>query len=323
MKPWQHLVVAVADPFVSRQMAIKKAAAIAARCNARITLFHAFSLPYPLPNPAPKSSADALRAASEQRHKGLEKLAKPLRRAGLTVDCVVEWDFPAHEAIVRHLLKHKPDLLVAESHRHGKVARWLLANTDWELIRACPCPLWFVKSPKLPAQPSVLAAVDPLHAHAKPALLDQHILDEAFALTTQLSGKLNLAHAYTAPLSSASGTFIEPLRIPISPDRARRFQESISKEVEQLASGYDIAASRCFVKDGDPVAVINTLAQQKKVDVVAMGAVSRSKLKRSFIGSTAEKLIDQLRCDLLIVKPPGFKTSVPKQAAAVRLHMRS
>jgi universal stress protein E len=46
-----------------------------------------------------------------------------------------------------------------------------------------------------------------------------------------------------------------------------------------------------------------------------MGAVSRSGLKRLFIGHTAERVIDRLKCDVLIVKPEGFKTPVPKKAA--------
>ena len=34
-----------------------------------------------------------------------------------------------------------------------------------------------------------------------------------------------------------------------------------------------------------------------------MGAVSRAGLKRIFIGSTAEHVLDSLHCDVLVVKP--------------------
>ena len=37
-----------------------------------------------------------------------------------------------------------------------------------------------------------------------------------------------------------------------------------------------------------------------------MGAVSRSGLQRIFIGSTAERVLDRLPCDLIVVKRPGF-----------------
>jgi universal stress protein E len=42
-----------------------------------------------------------------------------------------------------------------------------------------------------------------------------------------------------------------------------------------------------------------------------MGAISRSGLQRAFIGSTAERVLDRLPCDALIVKPPGFSASLP------------
>jgi Universal stress protein family len=36
---------------------------------------------------------------------------------------------------------------------------------------------------------------------------------------------------------------------------------------------------------------------------VVMGAVSRSGLKGLFIGNTAERILDELSCDILLVKP--------------------
>ena len=47
-----------------------------------------------------------------------------------------------------------------------------------------------------------------------------------------------------------------------------------------------------------------------RASVVVMGAVSRSALTRLFIGHTAERVIDALKCDVLIVKPRRFKTRV-------------
>src|SRR5690606_33301915 len=107
---------------------------------------------------------------------------------------------------VREVLKVKPDMLVTESHRHGRLARLLLANTDWELIRSCPCPLWFVRSPELPRRLEVLVAVDPRHTRAKPARLDDRLLSAAGALTRQLNGRISMVHAYEAPASTMPST---------------------------------------------------------------------------------------------------------------------
>jgi universal stress protein E len=49
--------------------------------------------------------------------------------------------------------------------------------------------------------------------------------------------------------------------------------------------------------------------------IVVMGAVSRSGLRRVFIGNTAERLLDDLNCDLLVVKPANFKSAVSRRRA--------
>jgi len=54
-------------------------------------------------------------------------------------------------------------------------------------------------------------------------------------------------------------------------------------------------------------------------DIVVAGVVSRSALKRVLIGHTAERLLDCLRCDLLIVKPAEFESAVPRAARGPRL----
>jgi universal stress protein E len=50
-----------------------------------------------------------------------------------------------------------------------------------------------------------------------------------------------------------------------------------------------------------------------------MGAVSRSGLKRIFIGNTAQRLLDTLACDILVVKPHQFRARVSRNARGVRL----
>jgi universal stress protein E len=39
------------------------------------------------------------------------------------------------------------------------------------------------------------------------------------------------------------------------------------------------------------------------VNILVMGAISRSKIDRLLLGSTAEKIIDAVECDILILKP--------------------
>ena len=53
--------------------------------------------------------------------------------------------------------------------------------------------------------------------------------------------------------------------------------------------------------------------------IVVMGAISRSGLKAAFIGNTAERVLDDLPCDLLVVKPQRFANRVPRTKRGVRI----
>jgi nucleotide-binding universal stress UspA family protein len=58
---------------------------------------------------------------------------------------------------------------------------------------------------------------------------------------------------------------------------------------------------------------IITTALKLRSAIVVMGAVSRSGLKRLFIGDTASETIDSLQADVLVVKPGGFVADVPRR----------
>jgi len=306
-KSWKAILVAVRDPGARKQIAIRKAARIAATCGARITLFHAFSAPFPLPDPMPSDSTAILRAAARQRRDQLEKLARPLRALGLAVECEAVWDFPPAHAIVRRSLAGKPDLVVAESHRHSRLARWFLANSDWELIRECPCPVWFVKQERLAKNALVLAAIDPTHAHAKPAALDDRLLQAAASVTHQLGGKVALIHVEDI------GRVLPPRLITRPASETAAIGAVTLEGLTRLAKRNGVTAAKRVLKMGTPADVLVATAAELKAGLLVMGAVSRSGLGHSHIGSTAEAVIDEVTCDVLIVKPRQFKTAVSRR----------
>jgi universal stress protein E len=229
----------------------------------------------------------------------------------------VRWDYPIYEAIIRQVRKTNPDLLIADSHREGKLARLVLANTDWQLMRECPCPLWFVRSGELPRQLRVLVAVDPRHTHAKPARLDDRLLQSARAIERQLGARISLVHAYETPPSAVPGMMMEPIRLPVAPERTREFIASTRAAVAKLADKFGIDAAACAIEEGAARNVIPAEVRRRKVDLLVMGAVSRSLLARPIIGSTAERVIDDVDCDVFVVKPAGFKSRVKRAAVKV------
>ncbi len=304
---WNAIVVAVRDPGARKQTAIRKAARIAAQTGARLTLLHAFSAPFPLPQPMPSDPTAILRMVAKSRRQQLLKLARPLRARGLQVQCEVVWDFPPAHAVVRHVLTSKPDLVVAESHRHTRLARWFLANSDWELIRECPCPVWFVKHDRLAKKSLVLTAIDPTHARAKPSGLDDRLLQAAASVTRQLGGRIALIHVEDQSQLLPRRRFTRPAG-ELGPPGAVTVET-----MGRLARRNGVGTAKCVLKIGMPAYALVESAAEMKADLLVMGAVSRSGLGHSHIGNTAEAVIDGVTCDVLVVKPRQFKTAVARK----------
>ncbi|MEO8443755.1 MAG: universal stress protein [Gammaproteobacteria bacterium] len=288
--PWRSIAVVV-DPFEKSHPALQKAAALARRCGANLTLLNTFVLPQPMADVAGISARELIAAALRDRRRMLEKEAAALRRRkggrALRVRCVVEWDHPQHEAVVRHVMDAKPDLLVAEGGHHGRLARWILSNTDWELIRSCPCPLWLVRGASLPARPKLLVAVDPRHVQARRSRLDTRLMEAAHRLTGNFGGTISVVHAD-------------------DPD------DSCIDAVERLAARHAVPPARRYVIPGPTTRVLPEVVAKSGADVLLLGAVSRSRPGEPFIGTTAERIIDRVECDLFVVKPVGYRSPVSK-----------
>ena len=291
-KPSWRSITVVVDPQQKAHPALQKAAALAARCGAGLTLLNTFVLPQPMADVARISARELVSAALRDRRRQLEKLAAGLRRRKLKVKCVVEWDYPQSEAVVRHVLATRPDLLVAETAHHGRFARWILSNTEWELIRTCPCPLWLVRGGRLPAKPQLLVAVDPAHGQAVHTRLDARLLQAAGQIVDCIGGTIGIVHVDDPQASQIDA-------------------------VERLGKRHGIAPARRYVVPGEITRVLPALVAQTGADILLMGAVSRSRLGQPFIGTTAERLIDRVECDVFVVKPVGFRSPVLRRRPRV------
>lgn len=254
---------------------------------------------------------EAMRRAQMEHQLGyLRSLARELGDAAPPVALKVVWDAPLSEGIVRETLRSEPRLVLKDTHQHTSLARALFSHTDWQLIRDCPAPLWLVKSGAL-QRPVILAAVDPMHEYAKPAALDELILDEAERLAGLLDGELHVYHGYdpTPEIARAGAFAMAPAPLPLD-EIAQRVATAHREAFEQLLEGRALPDARRHLLPGNPVERLPALARQLGAGLVVMGAVARGRLKHATVGSTAERVLDHLPCDVLVLKPPGFESPV-------------
>lgn len=241
----------------------------------------------------------------------LERLARLAFSEPRRVRVHAEWDYPPHEAIVRRALATRAGLVIAATRERWPGARLLLANTDWELIRNCPCPLLLVKTAHSYERGAVIACLDPFHAHDKPAALDRRILEAGERIAAAIGGELHAFHAYLPIIATVPSALGQPVPVWLPPDVEEQHGKRVRQALDALARQARIPPARRHLRMGDIADELTALIRRTRARVVVMGAVSRSGLKRLFIGSTAERVLDRLPCDVLIVKPREFRSPVP------------
>jgi len=317
--PIRRILLAVKDPRARAHPALVKGAQLARALGARVRLFHAITAPV-LIEAADRRSATLAQIEADRRERmraRLATLAGELVKQGVAADVAVEWDFPPHEAIVRAARAFKADLIVAECHPRHHVAPWLLRFADWELLRASPVPVLLVKRGGRYRRPAVLAALDPTHAYAKPAGLDPAIVRYGALVAAGLRGTLHALHAYNAmPIG------LTPAEMSM-PEVMAQFEVSQSARAQALLDralgSASVARRNRHVSDRHPADAIADVAHETGSQLVVMGAISRSGLKRLLVGNTAERVLDRLRCDVLVVKPKAFPARTGRARRGARV----
>jgi universal stress protein E len=321
MRRIRRIFVAVKNTRQKSFPALAKAAVLARALDARLDLFHGISEPVAFETFVGDGLAKFQEAERARHRKRLEAMAEPLRRSGIDVSTAVEWDYPSHEALVRRAQRTRADLIIAGRHTSQHAAPWLLRYTDWELLRQSPVPVLLVKKPRPYRAPAILAAVDPAHSFSKTAQLDRSILEIGARIGEATRGALHVMHAYVPDIIGMDETeLISPNASQLIADKAAALASKRLDSTLRTSGLSALKASRRHLVPLHPVDSIPRMAQRLKCDIVVMGALSRTGLKRLLIGNTAERLLDDLACDLLVVKPPGFKTGVGKSIRGPELY---
>jgi len=300
----------VVDPTARTQPALQRAVWLATSTGAELELFVCYYNEY-LGGDRLFDSPSLEKAREEiinGHERNLAEMAKPLRDSGLKVNTTAVWDHPLYQGIVRHAAAIGADMVFKDTHHHSAVSRALLTNTDWNLIRACAVPLWLVKARDIPDNPLFVAAIDPMNEHDKPAALDDEILALSKSLAEVSGGSVRAFHSFDPRIAVATATANAYIPVSLPFDEIEiQMREQHEKRFVEVVEFHDIAKDMSHLVAGLTHEELPQLAEDKNAAVVVMGAVSRNRWKRLFIGATAERTLEHLPCDLLIVKPDWFQ----------------
>jgi universal stress protein E len=298
-------ILAIIDPTAEEYPSLAKAAHLAARYGARLELFVCDTKSARETRWSAQRLRDPNRLLDLDLKPMLEALAAPLREQGLDVATDCAYADSLADGLLDRIRQARADLVVKDTHSHSLLRRTLVANTDWELIRHCDAPLLLVRARQWAAAPVVVAAVDPGHVNDKSAALDRAILKWGRSVSEILEASLHIVHAYVPlAVASAAANMAAPSTHTLTPEVMGFERRQKQRELQALAAPYGIADEFLHVDLGVASDVIPLQSEALHADITVMGAVARSGLQRLFIGTTAERVLERLACDVLIVKAP-------------------
>src|SRR5262245_32518985 len=212
----RHILVVI-DPTATEHPAFERASRLARAFGARVELFVCHV------QPGASVHVDTLR---------LESMVEQLRGMGIEATADESSAATLHVGIVRKVLSARPSLLIKDTHPHTLLRRTWLANTDWQMIRVCPCPVLLVRPGPWSEPARIAAAVDIALPGEKPAELDHALLDaaETFALASGVS--LHAAHAYlpVSELAARATVAVVPMAAGVEPARVIGDREKMARE---------------------------------------------------------------------------------------------
>ena len=301
-------ILVVVDPSEDNQKALFRALEMSERHPAQITVFLTiYDFSYEMTTMLSPDERNSMRnAVIQDRKDWLTELIAESQIAANNIDTKVVWHNRPYESIIRTVLEGEYDVVVKGTHEHDILKSVIFTPTDWHLLRKCPCSVLLVKEHEWPENGKVLAAVNAGTEDEDHAKLNNTIIEHAQFVSRLLRSETHLVNAYPpTPMNIA-------VEIPeFDPNEYNSTMKNHHKKtLHQLATENDLDVGNTHLYEGMPEDVIPRVAKDLDAELVVIGTVGRSGISAALIGNTAEHVIDNLNCDLLALKPPGFESPV-------------
>lgn len=231
----------------------------------------------------------------------LTSLVNDLHQEGFQATSEIAWYNNYHNTIVT-IQKAQGCGLVIKTHlADSALKRVIITPEDWKLLRTCPCPILIVNQDKSWLGRSVLAAVDLGNPDKNHIALHDAIVKLANTLTRVAEGNLHLVSVYPSPIFSE----IHPdSNVPGMTPEIKEIYTSACKAFEDQYPA--LTKENIHLAAGAADIIIPQTAKELDAAVCVIGTVARTGISGVLIGNTVEAILDDLDCDVLILKPDSI-----------------
>lgn len=298
-------ILVVADPTVEEQKALARAKELISKHPAKLTLFLSiYDFSYEMTTMLSPEERDTMKTAVIQDRESW--LQEQLAAMEIDAEVKVVWHNRPYESIIKEVLANNYDLVVKGTHEHDVLKSVIFTPTDWHLLRKCPASVLLVKEHDWPEHGKVLAAVSAGARDEAHGSLNSEIISHACSMASLLHSETHLINAYPpTPMNIA-------VEIPeFDPGEYNSNLKRYHREaVSELADEFKLNTDNLHIYEGMPEDVIPRMAKELDAELLVMGTIGRSGISAALIGNTAEHVMDNVNCDLLALKPPGFESPI-------------
>jgi nucleotide-binding universal stress UspA family protein len=207
-------------------------------------------------------------------------------------------------ALIQEVIHAGHDLLVRSRGRDEPTRPRPFGAIDMELLRQCPCPVWFVAPGETHRPWRVLAAIHASGDELVEQGLNEEILDWALMLSGFGDTRLTIFQAWSVYGASVLKSHMPPAELTELIETTRRREEdALARFVQPFAEQLNGVAVES--EYGEPDEAIVRFVEANGIDVVVMGTVARPGIAGVVMG-TAERVLQCLRGSVVAIKPPAL-----------------
>ena len=211
----------------------------------------------------------------------------------------VVWNKNFQLGLTEYINKNSFDLIVKTAHSHAGLERLFFTPTDWHLLRDTETNILFVKNGVWPSNTTILGSInvetdDPEHLR-----LNKEIVSTAVELANSCSSTARILNVF--PWSSANLERFKYLFENKSQFVAIKDAHAI--EVGRFVEDYPQLKDEIIIAEGlDPQDTIPEIVKSTFCGLLIIGCVRRKGLAGWVIGNTVEKILDDISCEVLVLK---------------------
>jgi universal stress protein E len=206
----------------------------------------------------------------------LKRLTREAGEYELKTEIQVEWNPNWRERIADAARECDADMIVKTVSRHSGLARQLKTTADWTLLRKAHCPVLLIDPARPPQPRKVLAAVK-LHPDSEEySVLNEQVVTMSHRIAGALDAELDAVTVYKG--------------------------DDMYFDRQKFAKTCGLPRNRVHSVEGTPHRGIAQVAQEIEADILVIGRANRNlKEGGSIIGDTAQRIIDEVDTDLVVI----------------------